>query len=176
MLKWTHLHIVTTKTLISAILAVFLLPLFADFLLRIGFNYSAFKIPILGGFVYLITYSIYSYLRPKILHEYPNKEDYVDWAINNNINIFSDLTTSFSISREELKSHISKESLFLYPPERGLDYSRKECIKLYASIEYDLLNASMSIPRYFLTGLVLISIFMINWLAIDRVLRVLGVE
>jgi len=174
MLKWDQLQIITTKTLISAIIAITLLPMAADWMKKLGFDYSHLVFPILGGFLYMLSYGLFKYTCPKEIIDMPNESTYLTWAIDNNINIFSELNEVFSLKEKEILELIGKESHLYYPPEKGLAYSRCDCINVYSKINYSLIKTKKIYQRIIISIGVFVSLIMINWLSIERIIRIFG--
>ena len=172
-MKWNYLHSLFNKSIISAITAIYLIPILADLMRMFSLDYGYLKITILGGLLFMVAFAAYKSCCPGIIATY-SKEDYQNWAYVNNVNIFDEFKCFIAQNEDMKKILLGDKADILYPIEKGLVRSREECIKQCAAIEYELLNNSKVWHLYIISTITVISIVLVNWLLIERLIRVLG--
>lgn len=173
-MRWRYFHLFFGKLMTGAIIAVFIIPLIADSMRVLGINYDYLRVPIIGGVIFIICFFAYKYLCPDLIAKHETQDDYSAWAVKENINVFVEFKLATSKSEKFVRTSLGDKFDILYPIERGLSNSRKECIEEYAAIEYQLTDKSKSISLYVILFLSFGSILMVNWLTIERVCRIIG--
>lgn len=156
-----------------AILSVFLIPILVDLAVNLQLSYGNLKIPIIGGIFYLIFLCFYRNSIPSEILTNKNKEEFQNLATTRNTNIFIEYKNIIDMDKEKIKKQLKENSSLFFPPEKGLQYSRDECIRSYAGLQYDFLNTSKTTTRLLVSLGMIVSLILINWLSIERLYRVI---
>ena len=180
-MSWIQLKRIYSKYLNTATFALVIMPLLYDILTRInilgGVKHilASYKLVISGSLFFFLGALLSELLSPALIKSFDKIDSYREWAKNNKGEYLSRLSLDvFLQKRIEDKLTVSSGHAPYIPFNRAIEiFPSDEIASIYSTIEYVLVATSKRIARWFLTINVMVSIPLIYYLQIIRILKVL---
>ncbi len=173
---WSVLIIPPKRFVTTAIIILSILPIVIQVVQEIGFNYNKLYVPVVGALMYMIYFVLTSFLCPDLIKTHNSARKYTEWCLQNrdNLNFHSEFSFLKKLDAQYIKDYL-KESDYLYPLSKGLDYALTESINIYSAFKYEYENNCLPFMRWVLSLLLLSSVIMMNFIMIIRLVKIWGI-
>lgn len=169
-MKWNLLLIGKEKISSTCIIILYAYPVIILIAKQLTLDTLKLKVALTGGLLYAIFYIAVLMKCPKLIATHKNADEYASHCLTNKVNLFDEFEFLKKLSPAKIQSMLGDH---LYPPEKGLNYSRQETIRQYAILNYNFHNSQNTQLRILLGFILLLSVIMINVPAITRIMSAL---
>lgn len=169
-MNWSVLCLLKNKFILSALIAINLLPFLANIMELTGFDTWKMKLAIIGSIVFIVYYLTVESMCPEVIKRSKNKNQYTQTCLETNVNPYTEFCV-IKLADEKYIIDGLEGKIHLYPPEEGIYFSRNDTIKQYSELNYRFLNESKQYFRYLLTLIFFISFLATNTPLFIRVIN-----
>ncbi len=171
MLNWKILKFISNKFTTSALILLVVTPYMVIYLKALDIDIKNIQISVAGAILFILLKIVYFSFSPKLINDVENENKYVEKCFDNDINPYDEFTFIKVLTAEEIKNKFI-ESTHLFPINNGLEHARNETIKKCSQIEFDYINTSKVKIRWGISAGYVISILLMNYPGILRLISI----